>query len=185
MAMRLMKVDHSRGWMKFKLVYRKKMDEQQRRKDQQIWAARFMSEKLTKLGKQKAKELDDVREGVITRIQQRFRSYREDMIFDRTYPLTSSMMARVQSAKVGQVVDYSMQTVSADDVCHLSLKVNADKTKDADTKVDSNDTNGPSGNNDKAAQLNQAFEKWSKDKDVLRSTSPGAQLPHGSPQPSG
>ena len=69
------------------------MDEQQRRKDQQIWAARFMSEKLTKLGKQKAKELDDaprpaekrkaytdagsedfqsqVREGVITRIQQR------------------------------------------------------------------------------------------------------------------
>ena len=35
------------------------MDEQQRRKDQQIWAARFMSEKLTKLGKQKAKEIDD------------------------------------------------------------------------------------------------------------------------------
>jgi len=173
MAMRLMKVDYSRGWMKFKLVYRKKMDEQQRRKDQQIWAARFMSEKLTKLGKQKAKEIDDVREGVITRIQQRFRSYREDMIFDRTYPLTSSMMARVQSAKVGQVVDYSMQTVSADDVCHLSLKVNAEKTKDADAKGDSNDTNGPSANNDKAAQLNQAFEKWSKDKDVLRSTSPG------------
>ncbi|OLQ04488.1 hypothetical protein AK812_SmicGene12401 [Symbiodinium microadriaticum] len=133
MAMRLMKVDYSRGWMKFKLVYRKKIDEQQRRKDQQIWAARFMSEKLTKLGKQKAKELD-VREGVITRIQQRFRSYREDMIFDRTYPLTSSMMARVP----------------------------ADKTKDADAKaflqrstsvyttVDSNDTNGPSENNDKA-----------------------------------
>ena len=72
----------------------------------------------------------DVREGVITRIQQRylgstvhgpntkplakckerkswrnceihlrmfcrFRSYREDMIFDRTYPLSSSMMSRV------------------------------------------------------------------------------------------
>ena len=35
------------------------MEEHQKRKDQQIWAARFMSEKLTKLGKQKAKEIDD------------------------------------------------------------------------------------------------------------------------------
>ena len=33
---------------------RKKEDEQRRRKDQQIWAARFMSEKLTKLGRAKA-----------------------------------------------------------------------------------------------------------------------------------
>ena len=74
-----MQVDISRGWMKLKLVYRKKEDERRRRKEQQIWAARFMSEKLTKLGKQKAREVGEVREGVITRIQQRFRSYREDM----------------------------------------------------------------------------------------------------------
>lgn len=135
MAMRLMKVDISRGWMKFKLVYRKKEDERRRRKDQQIWAARFMSEKLTKLGKQKAKEILDVREGVITRIQQRFRSYREDMIFDRTYPLNSSMMSRVQQAKVGRHLDFTMQTVAADDVCHLCLRGEAWEKWDADKEV--------------------------------------------------
>ncbi|CAE7518544.1 unnamed protein product [Symbiodinium pilosum] len=139
-------VDISRGWMKFKLVYRKKMEEHQKRKDQQIWAARFMSEKLTKLGKQKAKEIDDVREGVITRIQQRFRSYREDMIFDRTYPLTSQMMKMVQQAKVGQVVDCSMQTVSADDVATLSLKVNADRKKETEPPADSNATTNSNNN---------------------------------------
>ncbi|CAJ1399573.1 unnamed protein product, partial [Effrenium voratum] len=135
MAMRLMKVDISRGWMKFKLVYRKKEDEQRRRKDQQIWAARFMSEKLTKLGRAKAKDLAEVREGVLTRIQQRFRSYREDMIFDRTYPLTSSMMSRVQQAKVGRVASFAMQTVSADDVCHMSLQGEAWQKWDKDRDI--------------------------------------------------
>eukprot|EP00441_Pelagodinium_beii_P032443 CAMPEP_0197641952 /NCGR_PEP_ID=MMETSP1338-20131121/15748_1 /TAXON_ID=43686 ORGANISM="Pelagodinium beii, Strain RCC1491" /NCGR_SAMPLE_ID=MMETSP1338 /ASSEMBLY_ACC=CAM_ASM_000754 /LENGTH=3533 /DNA_ID=CAMNT_0043215005 /DNA_START=82 /DNA_END=10683 /DNA_ORIENTATION=- len=121
MAMRLMKVDISRGWMKFKLVYRKREDETRRRKEQQLWAARFMSEKLTKLGKQNAKELADVREGIITRIQSRFRSYREDMIFDRMYPLGPQMMSRVQQAKLGKVMDVSLQTVSVDEACMLNM----------------------------------------------------------------
>eukprot|EP00931_Biecheleriopsis_adriatica_P040925 TRINITY_DN23439_c0_g1_i1.p1 TRINITY_DN23439_c0_g1~~TRINITY_DN23439_c0_g1_i1.p1 ORF type:complete len:3484 (+),score=873.59 TRINITY_DN23439_c0_g1_i1:112-10563(+) len=122
MAMRLMKVDISRGWMKMKLVYRKAQEEKKRRKEQQLWAARFMSERLTKLGKQSAKGLSDVREGLITRIQQRFRTYREDMIFDRTYPLSSNMMSRVQQAKLGKVVDFAMQTVTGEEACRLSLQ---------------------------------------------------------------
>jgi len=154
MAMRLMKVDISRGWMKFKLVYRKREEEKRRRKDQQIWAARFMSEKLTKLGKQKAKEVMDVREGVITRIQQRFRSYREDMIFDRTYPLSSSMMSRVQQAKVGRHLDFAMQTVTADEVCHISLYCDDAKAR-------------------------KAWDTWKKDKDVLRSMTPSYSALYG------
>ncbi|CAL1146613.1 unnamed protein product [Cladocopium goreaui] len=156
MAMRLMKVDISRGWMKFKLVYKKREEVTKRQKEQQLWAARFMSEKLTKLGKQKAKEIMDVREGVITRIQQRFRSYREDMIFDRTYPLSSSMMSRVQQAKVGRHLDFTMQTVSADDVCHVSLyREVADGLKSR-----------------------KAWETWKKDKEVLRSMTPAYSALH-------
>ncbi|CAE8611510.1 unnamed protein product [Polarella glacialis] len=59
MAMRLMKVDLSRGWTKFKLVYRKREEEKRKRKEQQIWAARFMSEKLAKLGTQNVKSLPE------------------------------------------------------------------------------------------------------------------------------
>eukprot|EP00435_Cladocopium_sp_Y103_P053437 s279_g17.t1 len=135
---------------------RKKREElTKRQKEQQLWAARFMSEKLTKLGKQKAKEIMDVREGVITRIQQRFRSYREDMIFDRTYPLSSSMMSRVQQAKVGRHLDFTMQTVSADDVCHVSLYREV-----ADPKS------------------RKAWETWKKDKEVLRSMTPAYSALH-------
>ena len=42
------------SFRRFFSVCRKKEEERRRHKDQQIWAARFMSEKLTKLGKQKA-----------------------------------------------------------------------------------------------------------------------------------
>ena len=46
----------------------------------------------------------------------------EDMIFDRTYPLNSSQMARVQQAKVGRHLDFSMETLGVDDVCHMCLE---------------------------------------------------------------
>lgn len=121
MALRLMKVDISRGWTKIKLVYRKEEEKKRQRKEQQIWAARFMSEKLTKLGKQNAKEPDEVREGVITRIQQTFRRYREDMIFDRMYPLGANMMSRVQQAKIGKLVDCAMSAATQEEALRLTL----------------------------------------------------------------
>merc|ERR1719162_2649756 len=53
MALRLMKVDFSRGWTKMKLVNKQIVEKRAKRVEQQLWAARFMSEKLTRLGTSK------------------------------------------------------------------------------------------------------------------------------------
>jgi len=121
MAMRLMKVELSRGWTKMKLVYKKRNDHEQRMAEQRTWAARFMSEKLARLGDMNVRSSADVREHVITRIQQRFRRYREDMIFDRSYPLGPQMMSRVQQAKLGKMVDFEMKATTADNSIRLGL----------------------------------------------------------------
>jgi hypothetical protein len=125
MAMRLVKVDISRGWTKFRLAYKKKEDETKLRQEKQMWAARFMSEKLARMGSTKAKPVEDVREHVITRIQKSFRRYREDMIFDRLYPLGSNAMSRVQEAKLGKVVDFRMSTRALDDIVKMLLRGDA------------------------------------------------------------
>lgn len=125
MAMRLIKVDLSRGWTKFRLVYKQREEMARKRKEQQLWAARFMSEKLTKIGIQNARQPEQVRESVITRVQATFRRYREDAIFDRQYPLSLEEMSRISQAKHGRNVDFAMSSLSPDDVVKLCLSGDA------------------------------------------------------------
>jgi hypothetical protein len=66
MAMRLVKVEYSRAWTKFRLAYQKREDASKLRREKEVWAARFISEKLARMGSTKAKPAEDVREHVIT-----------------------------------------------------------------------------------------------------------------------
>jgi len=81
-----------------------------------------MSEKLTKIGVQNAKQPEQVRESVITRVQTTFRRYREDAIFDRKYPLSLEEMSRISQAKQGKNVDFSMRSLSPEEVMQLCLR---------------------------------------------------------------
>jgi len=51
MAMRLMKVEVSRGYSKMRAIYKAHLGRELFRREQQIWAARFMSERLGKISK--------------------------------------------------------------------------------------------------------------------------------------
>ncbi|CAK0829627.1 unnamed protein product [Prorocentrum cordatum] len=121
LAFRMMKVDLSRGWTKLQLVHKKKADEEKKKQEQQHWAARFVSQKLNKIGGTKVKAPDQVREQVITTIQSRFRRYREDMIFDRRYVLNHSALAQVQQAKVGRSIHFALQGATCEDAVRLSM----------------------------------------------------------------
>lgn len=121
LAFRMMKVDLSRGWTKLQLVNKKKADEEKKKQEQQHWAARFMSQKLNKIGGAKVKAPAQVREQVISTIQSKFRRYREDMIFDRRYVLNHSALAQVQQAKVGRSVHFALQGATSEEAVRLSM----------------------------------------------------------------
>lgn len=131
MALRLMKVDFARGFNKMRMVNRKLTDAKRKRNDQQLWAARFMSEKLARLGTQQAKKASDVRETVVTRIQQRFRLYREEKIFDRQYPIGADHLSRMRQARQGSNLDVALEVCTCEEVLLLSLsdKRSIDKFK--------------------------------------------------------
>jgi len=121
MALRLMKVDFSRGWTKMKLVNKQIVEKRAKRVEQQLWAARFMSEKLTRLGTSKCQKLSEVREKHITRIQQKFRIYRDEKIFDRQYPIGSKIVSRMRQARQGCQMDVALDVLSCDEVLKMSL----------------------------------------------------------------
>jgi len=122
MGMRLLKVDFSRGWSKLRLVNKKHMDAKQKREEQQLWAARFMSEKLARLGKQHAKTIADLRESIITKIQKSFRTYRDERIFDRNYPIGATHVSRMQQARQGLPLDIALDMVTCNDALLLTLQ---------------------------------------------------------------
>jgi len=122
MASRLIKSDLARGWTKMKVLHQKWKDEQERRKQQQIWAARFMCERLTKMGVAKAKAADEIRDGIITKIQQTFRKYREASIMDREYALDSSKIPPMKKGRQGQLMDIALEALTCEEALCLSLK---------------------------------------------------------------
>jgi hypothetical protein len=122
MALRLMKIEYSRGWSKMKLVNQKIDGDREKRKEQQIWAARFMSEKLARIATANAKKASDVRESVITRIQQKFRHYRDEKIFDRQYPIGSKIVSRMRQARQGCQMDVALDVLTCEEVLMMSLK---------------------------------------------------------------
>jgi hypothetical protein len=104
-----------------KLVNQKIMDDRKKRTEQQRWAARFMSEKLARIGTQNAKKATDVRETIITRIQQRFRHYRDEKIFDRQYPIGSKLVSRMRQARQGCQMDVALDMLTCKEVLKMSL----------------------------------------------------------------
>lgn len=123
MAMRLMKVDLSRGFTKMRLCYRKRKMIEKQMEERQLAAARIMSERLGRLGVQNAKSAADVRDTAISAIQRKFRHYRDDKIFDSKYPLNSSSHNKLQQAKLGRVVNFDLKA----NTCDTSLKLTLDE----------------------------------------------------------
>eukprot|EP00928_Gymnodinium_smaydae_P067959 TRINITY_DN5099_c0_g1_i1.p1 TRINITY_DN5099_c0_g1~~TRINITY_DN5099_c0_g1_i1.p1 ORF type:complete len:3333 (+),score=742.01 TRINITY_DN5099_c0_g1_i1:194-10192(+) len=121
-AMRLMKVELSRGYHKMRLAYRVHLENQRRKGEQRLWAARFMSERMARMSNTKAVSGADMRESVVTIIQRKFRRFRNDSIFNRTYPLGPSGMSKLQEAKLGRPLDVSFTSLSAAEVLMLSLE---------------------------------------------------------------
>eukprot|EP00928_Gymnodinium_smaydae_P067961 TRINITY_DN5099_c0_g2_i2.p1 TRINITY_DN5099_c0_g2~~TRINITY_DN5099_c0_g2_i2.p1 ORF type:complete len:3332 (+),score=752.58 TRINITY_DN5099_c0_g2_i2:2916-12911(+) len=127
-AMRLMKVELNRGYSKMRLVYRSHAEREKLRYEQRLWAARFMSEKMARFSNQKAKSARDVRDIVVSAVQRKFRRYRNDAIFDRTYPLSASMTSKLTQAKLGTSADICMRSLLGTDVMMLSLDSETQKT---------------------------------------------------------
>lgn len=121
LSMRLLKSEMSRGWAKMVLVKKKVAERARKRNEQQVWAARFMSERLARLGTQNAKKASDVRETVVTRIQQRFRHYRDGKIFDRQYPIGPGIVSRTRQALTGVSMDVGLDVLTCEQVLLLSL----------------------------------------------------------------
>jgi len=134
MSMRLMQADMSRGWTKIGLVNKKLMDGKKKHEEQQLWAARFMSEKLARLGGQSAKSAADVRESIVTKIQNRFRIYRDEKIFDRNYPIGAAHVSRMRQARQGFPMDVSLEVTTCNDVLLMSLQDKQALAKWGDTE---------------------------------------------------
>jgi hypothetical protein len=121
MSMRLIKVDISRGWTKMKLIWVKDKNEQKRRMEMQSFAARFLSERLARLGTQNETPVAEVRESVVSKIQEKFRAFREEAIFDRRYPITPKHQSRMQQAMAGLVKDVALDALECEDILKLTI----------------------------------------------------------------
>jgi hypothetical protein len=119
MAMMLLHSEVSRGWTKLKIIWDKELHKEKRRKDQQLWAARFLSERLGRLSSQTSKKTDEVREQVVSRIQDRFRNYRDDAIFDRKYPIHTGTVLRSRQSRQGVAGDAAFDGMD----CDAALKI--------------------------------------------------------------
>jgi len=121
MSMRLMQADLSRGWMKLKFCFQKEKDQRNKSRAMRLKAASFMIEKLGRLTAEKGKTVADVRERVVTHIQERFRRYRDTMIFHRNYPLNAANISLVQQARAGIKLDLNMDALQWTEAIELLL----------------------------------------------------------------
>eukprot|EP00930_Biecheleria_cincta_P021490 TRINITY_DN1591_c0_g1_i1.p1 TRINITY_DN1591_c0_g1~~TRINITY_DN1591_c0_g1_i1.p1 ORF type:complete len:3401 (-),score=659.74 TRINITY_DN1591_c0_g1_i1:53-10255(-) len=122
LAMRFMKLDISRGWNKIRLVYNQNTQREKLRKEQQDMAARFLQEKMERLSSQTAKSSKLVRLSTINKLQTLFRHYRQDMIFDRAYPLGTNVNTRVQQMQTGSTMMAAFNSLNAQDILLLTLQ---------------------------------------------------------------
>jgi hypothetical protein len=126
-AMRLMKVEHSRGWNKARLVYKQRKQTLKLRQDQQEYAAKFLASRMQNMQKQAARPLTAVRTNMMTTIQKKFRHYRSEKIFDRIYALGNDSNSRIHQLKKGLVMDCAFQSCSCEDILQMSLSGGGDK----------------------------------------------------------
>jgi hypothetical protein len=111
-AMRLMKVDYSRGWNKFRLTYMKRKQTLQLKADQQAYAARFLAQRMQSINASNVgRPPAAVKASMMTTIQSKFRHYRQEKIFDRVYTLGSQSSSRIQQAKKGLTMDCAFHSV--------------------------------------------------------------------------
>mmetsp|Transcript_18850 Transcript_18850/g.33157 ORF Transcript_18850/g.33157 Transcript_18850/m.33157 type:complete len:3464 (-) Transcript_18850:114-10505(-) len=122
LAMRLKSLELSRGWNKLRLVYVQKTMAEKRRKEQQEYAARFLSEKMMRLSGQTARSPKLVRLSTVNKVQTLFRHYRQDMIFDRAYPLGTTASTRVQQMITGSNMMAAFTSLKAFDVLARTLQ---------------------------------------------------------------
>jgi len=127
-AMRLMKVDYSRGWNKFRLTYLKRKQTEKLKQDQQEYAARFLAQRMSSINASNVgRPPAAVRQSMMTTIQSKFRHYRQEKIFDRVYSLGSQSSSRVQQAKKGVVMDCAFTSVSWKEALLMTLTGDGEK----------------------------------------------------------
>jgi hypothetical protein len=100
-AMRLMKADLSRGWIKMKLMWKSQREREAKRQRTEQYALKVLTDKMTRITEDTAKSASSVRSNVINDIQSKFRTYRCAKIFDRVYPLGTRVNTRMQQARQG------------------------------------------------------------------------------------
>eukprot|EP00929_Paragymnodinium_shiwhaense_P000295 TRINITY_DN100533_c0_g1_i1.p1 TRINITY_DN100533_c0_g1~~TRINITY_DN100533_c0_g1_i1.p1 ORF type:complete len:3625 (-),score=1181.40 TRINITY_DN100533_c0_g1_i1:304-11178(-) len=122
LAMRLTRLELSRGWNKVRLVYQQQVAQNSLRKEQQEWAAKFLKEKMDRINQQSARSPAVVRRTIISQIQTKFRHFREEKIFDRMYPLGSAAQTRLQQALGGRLLDITFGALPCEDALLLLLK---------------------------------------------------------------
>mmetsp|Transcript_14093 Transcript_14093/g.26206 ORF Transcript_14093/g.26206 Transcript_14093/m.26206 type:complete len:3581 (+) Transcript_14093:145-10887(+) len=121
MAFRLLRVNISKGWNKMKLVHEIEKEDQQMKESQRILAARFMSERLGSLAEKPPKPSYEVRENIISRIQQKFRTYRDTQIFERQYVISANNYSRLSQARKGMTSEIDWSSISLDWALKLAL----------------------------------------------------------------
>jgi hypothetical protein len=122
LAMRLTRLELSRGWNKVRLVYKQQEADEKLRVEQQEWAARFLKEKMDRINQQAARSPAVVRRTIISQIQSKFRHFREERIFDRMYPLGSNVQTRMQQAMGGQATQACFQSLNSKEALQIMLK---------------------------------------------------------------
>jgi hypothetical protein len=120
-AMRLMKVEHARGWNKARLVYKQRKQTLKLRQDQQEYAAKFLASRMQNINRQSARPKEAVRQHMMTTIQNKFRHYRSEKIFDRVYALGNNSSSRIQQLKKGMVMDCAFESTSCEDVLCMTI----------------------------------------------------------------
>lgn len=111
--------DLGRGWTKMRLVNRKCQEALKRRQEIQNHAASILSQRLHSMGK--VRSAASYREKLITRVQEKFRRYREGKVVDRVYPITSATPTGNAQARVGVQVNVVLETATCLDVLSLCL----------------------------------------------------------------
>jgi len=120
-AMRLMKVELSRGWHKARLVYLKRTQAAKQKKEQQDYAAKFLAERMGRINNQAARSPQLVRAAMISQMQSKFRKYRQEKIFDRAYPLGSTVNSRTRQGHSGMSLDCSFASLKRGEAMQLVL----------------------------------------------------------------
>jgi len=130
LAMRILRSDQSRSWNKCKLVYQKRMEHFRMKDEKKTWAAQFLLTTLKTLAKAQLRPLNEVRDGLITKVQNDFRKFKNVKLSENSYAIGLSCKTRTQQAKQGIDVGIAYNAVTAGEALLLTVEPEILKVKE-------------------------------------------------------